>query len=83
MFVKSFGTSFSRAMPLACRALASHVRANWAVRVAACATRAHFLVTPSSDRATGVHASSLSCNGSALRSAVLQIAINDSVRVLD
>jgi hypothetical protein len=79
MFVKSFVTSFrgavyaSRPMPLASRALPSHVRADWALQVAACAARAHFLVAPSPGRAAAAHASGLPRAGSTCRSAVKQL----------
>ena len=79
MFVKSFVTSFGGAVHaprpifLVARALPSHVRADCAVRVAACAARPHFLVVPSPDRATLVHASGLPQACGARRFAVNQL----------
>jgi hypothetical protein len=71
MFIKSFVTSFRGAVhahrptSLVARTLPSHIRADCAVRVAACAARAHFLVAPSPDRATVAHTSGLAQAGGA------------------
>ncbi|MFL9912398.1 hypothetical protein [Paraburkholderia sp. RL17-337-BIB-A] len=79
MFVKSFVASLGgavhapRPMSLVARALPSHVRADCAVRVAACAARAHFIVALPPDRATVAHASGLPQAGGARRFAANQL----------
>jgi hypothetical protein len=61
MFVKSFVTPFGSAQhalrlaPVASRVLSLRSREDWVVPFAACASRAHFLVTPSRERRTAVH----------------------------